>query len=177
MSIRARFQNDLEIDSLVTFFSEPENAIQLIKLLTRKSKVTRSLVDWFVTNYVKEHDIEYIVDGDLINVNVEYKTMLGRYGKKKSDPFNRENTFPLHTGIPECPTIRTSKKQLCFVKWAIQRNILNYIEENYTFLSSVFQCRVKTSRPCKTTSKKQPNTTKETTLAITYYTEPIRINF
>ncbi len=170
----ARFHNDLEIDSLMSFFTVPENISQLVDLLTRKTKVTRSLVDWFVTNYVKENDVEYIVDGEIISVNMEYKIMLGRFGKKKSDPFCRDNKFPLYTGLAECPVLHTSKKQLCFFKWAIQKHILKYVQEHYSELLSLFHKRERKLRSKKSCRK---HIHKSDSIHVTYYKEPHRVHF
>ena len=171
----ARFHNDLEIDSLISFFTISENITQLVDLLTRKTKVTRSLVDWFVTNYVKDNDVEYIVDGEIISVNAEYKIMLGRYGKKKSDPFCRDNKFPLYTGLPDYPVLQTSKKQLCFFKWAIQKNILKYVQENYSELLKLFHKRERKIRSNKKSSRKSSD--KVDSISVTYYKEPYRVHF
>ena len=93
---------DLLMSSLLRFFSVTSNITQVIRLLSPGSRVTRSLLDWFVTNYVRENTVEYMFKGRFINVRTEYKEQLKRYKKRRSDPFCRgHEKFTIKTGVEE----------------------------------------------------------------------------
>ncbi len=173
---KAEFYTHLTIDSLTSFFTKPENAQQLINLLTRKTRITRSLIDWFVTNYAKTHDIEYMYNGKYINVANEYQIQLDRYGKRKSDPFCRDKKFDLYTGNKDCPVLGTSMKQMCFFRWAMQMNIITYVEERYSELYALYKQRPHNKRIPKinNTSKKRDGLSD---ITVTYYAEPYRVRF
>ena len=176
-------KEELTLHSLFRFFAVEENVRHLIKLLSPESKVTRSLLDWFVTSYVKSHTVEYVYNNQVINVNSRHRTQLKEYGKKQNDPFCRGGTFILKTGISECPEITTSSRQLCFMRWAIQNGVLTYVEDNYDMLRSMYNKRKKT--PLKGNKRTKMGfdggfATKEKdhrVLHVNVYTEPYRVRF
>ena len=199
-SVTPSQRDELLLICLFRFFSVASNIKQVIRLLAPDALITRSLLDWFVTNYTKDNDVEYNFKGRVVNVNSEYKAQLHHYKKRRCDPFCRgRDKFLLKTGVDECPEIETSMRQLCFFRWAIQCNILEYVEEHYEELRSCYEARDRrknlrkrnTSIQTKADSVKRRRRgdvsqieeqesvepSKLQTITVTYYKEPIRVRF
>jgi hypothetical protein len=80
---------------------------------------------------------------------------LKAYSKKRFDPFCRWDriTVPYDNNS----YIETTIGQLNFFKWAIENNILDYIQENYTAIEKDMNSRNSTSK-----AKNSSNTTEST---------------
>lgn len=196
--------DELLVNALLRFFANQSNIAQIIRLLAPGSRVTRSLLDWFVTNYVKENTVEYMYKGRFINIRTEYKEQLKRYKKRRSDPFCRgREKFTMKTGVEECPTIETSMRQLCFLRWAIECNVLEYVETHFDEVNSYYENRNRkthrkrtqkamrsqpftlSARRRRTVSLKtggnniedQRNSKNDQRMTVTYYSEPLRVRF
>ena len=59
----------------------------------------------------------------------DYKLKLKAYSKKRFDPFCRWDRISIP--YKNETHIETTIGQLNFFKWAIENNVINYIEENY----------------------------------------------
>ena len=90
------------------------------------------LIDWFVTNYAKFHNISYIHKGQEFFVYIDYKNQLKAYSKKLFDPFCRRERILFQIG--SIPAFVTTVGKLNFFRWAIEKGILDYINLN---LSSI----------------------------------------
>jgi hypothetical protein len=76
---------------------------------------------------------------------VDYKLKLRAYSKKRFDPFCRWDRInvPHKNGSTY---IQTTLGQLNFFKWAIENEVLRYIEENYTAIETDMNIRNNTTR-------------------------------
>jgi hypothetical protein len=75
---------------LEKFYSTPENFSRVEEILTGKSRLSLRLLDWFVTNYSKKHNVSFMAKGDRhVIVYLVYKSHLKAYNKKMFDPFCR----------------------------------------------------------------------------------------
>ena len=88
------------------------------------------LIDWFVTNYSKKHNVSYVNKEKKENFKVytSYKSQLKSYSKKQFDPFNRTERINFY--YEKEKYITTTIGQLNFFRWAIQNNIIDYIRNN-----------------------------------------------
>lgn len=109
-------------------------------------------MDWFVTNYSKKHYTVYDLLGSgsgsgakRFKVYVDYKLKLRAYSKKRFDPFCRWDRInvPHKNGTTY---IQTTLGQLNFFKWAIENEVLRYIQENYTAIETDMNIRNNTTR-------------------------------
>jgi hypothetical protein len=127
---------DLLMNSLKKFFTE-ERFKQVIPIIVGGSKISLRVIDWFVTNYSKKNQIIYkIKENDeecYINIHTHYKSQLNAYGKKFIDPFCRGKDRILFK-VSESQCVMTNLSQLNFFRWAVQYNILQYIDKNYTII-------------------------------------------
>jgi hypothetical protein len=77
-------------------------------------------------------------------VYVDYKLKLKAYSKKRFDPFCRWDriTIPYKNGT----FIQTTIGQLNFFKWAIENDIVQYIEQHYGTIEDDMNARNSTSK-------------------------------
>ena len=130
--------------SLQKYYNNIENINKFNDYVNGDKKISLRIIDWFVTNYSKKHNVFYEVykndkDGmtfeqdnnklhKQINIYHAYKSQLKSYQKKKFDPFCRKEriNFKCHD-----LDIETTVGQLNFFKWAIDNMVLEYINLNY----------------------------------------------
>jgi hypothetical protein len=134
MSLSLSTQNDLLMSRLRAFYSENDysNMKYILPYINGDSSISLRLIDWFVTNFAKKNYTVYNVErnGSIVRfkVFIDYKLRLRAYGKKKFDPFCRWEriTMPYENDTK----IETTIGQLNFFKWALENNILKFIEEH-----------------------------------------------
>ena len=124
-------QNDLLLNKLLEYYNKTQNLDKMLAIINGDSRISLRIVDWFATNYAKEYYTIYQVNelNKRFKVYTDYKLKLKAYSKKRFDPFCRwERIF-----IPykEGNYIQTTIGQLNFFKWALENNVINYIENNY----------------------------------------------
>jgi len=127
-------KNELLLKSLKTFFTEDKFNI-VIPIITGGSKISLRVIDWFVTNYSKKNQVIYKITENneecYINIHNHYKSQLNAYGKKYIDPFCRGKDR-IFFNVSESQCVLTNISQLNFFRWAVQYNVINYIDKNYT---------------------------------------------
>lgn len=114
---------------LQQFYAERADVANLIPLLQGTSRVSLRLIDWFVTNFSKRHNVAYIHEGTEFLVYANYKSQLKAYSKKLFDPFCRRERILFE--VPGFEAFVTTVGKLNFFRWAIEKNIINYIENHY----------------------------------------------
>jgi hypothetical protein len=126
-------KKDLLMESLTIFYREKNNLDIFLPIINGESKISLRLLDWFVTNYSKKNNINYILKKKSKNINfivyLDYKAQLKAYSKKQFDPFCRRERISLLDNNDQ--EIITTVGQLNFFRWAIDNKILNYIHENF----------------------------------------------
>lgn len=122
-------QNDLLMSNLQEYFKLPDHIQTLLDIVNGKTRISLRIIDWFVTNYAKKYFIVYEIAGTRFKVYNDYKLKLKAYGKVRFDPFKRWDRISI--SCPDGQEIETTIGQLNFFKWAIDNNILEYIEVHY----------------------------------------------
>jgi hypothetical protein len=137
---------DILLDSLHRYYDNKKNMSKLLDVINNNNKVSLRIIDWFVTNYSKKHNIFYTLyktstgkltfsgDGNELckqfNTYQSYKSQLKSYSKKRFDPFcRRERIYFNYDGDKK---IETTIGQLNFFKWAIDHMIIDYIKLHYS---------------------------------------------
>ena len=127
-------KNELLLKSLKTFFTA-DKFNMVIPIITGGSKISLRVIDWFVTNYSKKNQVIYKITENneecYINIHNHYKSQLNAYGKKYIDPFCRGKDR-IFFNVSESQCVLTNISQLNFFRWAVQYNVINYIDKNYT---------------------------------------------
>ena len=173
-----KIKNNILMISLNKFYEVEEHLEKFNKIVNGDSKISLRIIDWFVTNYSKKNNICYVVftkhktvkklhacseeneDKKVapkqkkiqFNVYVRYKAQLKSYSKKSFDPFCRKDRI---TDWGPDGNITTTIGQLNFFKWAIQNNVIQYIEENLSEIEKDMNSNI---RKKKTQTKKKDGT-------------------
>ena len=128
-------QNDLLMKNLTDFYADKINLNKMMKIISGESRISLRIVDWFVTNYAKEYYTVYNLHPEnesystRFKVYNDYKLKLKAYSKRRFDPFCRWERISIPYDNEKF--METTIGQLNFFKWAIESNIIDYIEENY----------------------------------------------
>ena len=137
---------DILLDSLHRYYDNKKNINKLLNIIEdNENKISLRIIDWFVTNYSKKHNVYYTLyktDCDKItfvpdnntlykqfNTYQSYKSQLKSYSKKRFDPFCRRER--INFSYDNDNQVETTIGQLNFFKWAIDNLIIDYIKLHY----------------------------------------------
>ena len=149
-------QNALLLTNLLKFYEQNNNLDIMLQIINGHSKISLRIIDWFATNYAKKYFTVYAINNEYskgsrrFKVYVDYKLKLKAYSKKRFDPFCRWDriTIPYKNGA----FIQTTIGQLNFFKWAIENDIVQYIEQHYDTIEDDMNARNSTSKRSSTSS-------------------------
>jgi hypothetical protein len=149
MSYRTGYtQNELILTKLLAFYAESDNLDQMTNIVNGESRISLRLIDWFVTNYAKKNFTVYMIPtqnkcSTIINgqegverfkVHDRYKQELIAYSKERFDPFSRRERIEIP--CTDGSVLKTTIGQLNFFKWAIENQVIKYIENNYAAIEA-----------------------------------------
>jgi len=115
------------------FFHETRLRDVVVPLNDETSSTPRlRAFDWAVTNFSKGRPQLHIVDGSIVDPNLDYQNELKKHHRLLFDPFRRGTHifFETKTGAGEPVVHRTTVGQLCFIKWCIEHHVDRYVEEH-----------------------------------------------
>jgi len=142
-------QNDLLLNNLMKFYQNDINLTKMLKIITGDSKISLRIVDWFATNYAKKYYTLYNIEDNYGNIRrfkvyYDYKLKLKAYSKVRFDPFCRWERISIPYKNEKF--IETTIGQLNFFKWALENDVVKYIEENYDNIEKDMNTRNSTSK-------------------------------
>ena len=150
--------DNILLTSLKKFFKIKTNLNSFLRIYNKKSKISLRLLDWFVTNYSKKHNISYFIKKrnarKYFLVYEEYKSQLKAYSKKRFDPFCRRHRITFTISKDE--EIITTIGQLNFFKWAIENKVLNYVTKHLEKVETDMNVSIKTHYKKKNTKTRKP---------------------
>ena len=150
-------KQDILLIPITEFFNEPKNIDLLLGILiTGKHKISLRIIDWFVTNYSKKHNLVIQKNGKPFIVYLEYKSQLKAYSKKQFDPFCRRSR--IHYVYEKGKKFETTIGQLNFFRWAIENLIIDYIMNNYSTIEKDMNNTLKSTKLDDMATPKTPNT-------------------
>lgn len=157
-------KEQLVLARLEKFYSQPGVLDRVKNIIGGNSKISLRLIDWLVTNYAKKKDIYYKTkDGRDVVVYLSYKSRLRAYNKKMFDPFCRWDRIKFQD-------MDTTVGQLSFFEWAIQDEVLDYLETNYDIVHADMEQSTQTiSNKHMDGRKKRHELSKSATKSITYH--------
>jgi len=139
-------QNDLLLNKLLDYYKESDNLDCILQIINGQSKISLRIVDWFATNYAKKYFTVYKLSNSekRFKVYMDYKLKLKAYSKRRFDPFCRWEriSIPYKDGN----YIQTTIGQLNFFKWALENEVINYINENYDTIENDMNARNSSSK-------------------------------
>ena len=138
-------QNSLLLENLMEFYNKDNNINVMLGIINGQSPISLRIVDWFVTNYAKQQFTVYnLKGGGRFKVYNDYKLKLKAYSKKRFDPFCRWERVNIPYNNDEL--IQTTIGQLNFFKWAMENEIIDYIQKNYSEIEKDMNNRNSTSK-------------------------------
>ena len=143
-------QNSLLLNNLLQFYGNNTNYLdKMLNIINGESKISLRIVDWFATNYAKKYYTVYDINSEggglrRFKVYNDYKLKLKAYSKKRFDPFCRWDRIQIP--YKDDIAIQTTLGQLNFFKWAIENEILQYIEKHYETIENDMNARNSTSK-------------------------------
>ena len=143
-------KEEMLLDNIYKYYKKNQCGLyKIISIINEESSISLRILDWFVTTYAKFFIKDIIESKELYNVNIysEYKSKLKAFGKKYFDPFSRNNKCivnKLYFKYSDDKYLNTSLCQLNFFKWALENNVLNYVENHLTTLKNYIKIITKT---------------------------------
>ena len=117
---------EMVIASLQKFYAGHPEIEKVITYLNGEAPLSLRIIDWFVTKYSRKNFIRYPLDGQEFIVYLSYKGQLKAYSKQYFDPNCRRERIMFQ--IPGYEPFMTTIGKLNFFRWALDSNILEYIE-------------------------------------------------
>ena len=148
MSQNYSTQNDLLLKNLLRWYNQDDRLQTMLNVINGESRISLRIVDWFSTNYAKKYFSVYPIERNgqkqRFKVYCDYKLKLKAYSKKRFDPFCRWDriTIPYKEGT----YVQTTIGQLNFFKWAIENQVIKYVEQNYMDIEKDMNGRNSSSR-------------------------------
>lgn len=135
-------KRDVLLESLERFYKDhPDKALLFLKYSSRDSLVSLRLLDWFVTNYAKKHNVTYSLESDQsFNVFMDYKSQLKAYSKRFFDPFCRRDRVTV-TILDK--SLETTVGQMNFFRWALGHGIVDYVIQKRVEIDTDMLCSSK----------------------------------
>jgi len=155
-------KQELIVMSLQTFYAQRKDLPEIMELLQGTSIISLRLIDWFVTNYAKRHNIGYVIGGQEFMVYMSYKSQLKAYSKKLFDPFCRRERIMF--SLPGTEQFITTVGKLNFFRWAIEKNVIEYLKTNRVTVETEMNAHMKQlsrSRSTRNTTNSSTETTEE----------------
>jgi hypothetical protein len=127
---------------LIEFYKNKDNLNILLPIILQHTRLSLRSLDWFVTNYCKKYNINYLNGIISFFPFKSYKSQLKAYSKKFCDPFCRRERvifdyqnniiidFKTNVKLLHKEYIITTIGQLNFFKFAIQDSIIKYAIEH-----------------------------------------------
>ena len=149
-------QNELLMKNLMDFYANKNNLHKMMRIINVESRISLRIIDWFVTNFAKKYYTVYELNSKNENANVfydettrfkvynDYKLKLKAYSKRRFDPFCRWERISIP--YDDEKYMETTIGQLNFFKWAIENNIIEYIDKYYEHIESDMNSRNSTSK-------------------------------
>jgi hypothetical protein len=169
MEIQSKEQ--LVLHRLAGFYSDPTILARVRAIITGESRVSLRLIDWLVTNYAKKHNVSYLTkSGRHVIVYLAYKAHLKAYSKKMFDPFCRWKRI-------QFMDMNTTVGQLSFFEWAIQDDVLNYLEEHFDDVQKDMDECSTTMQTTEGARRKRHELSRSATKSICLHSVTVKVSF
>jgi hypothetical protein len=190
---RIECKPEMVISSLQKFYTSHPEIDKVISYLNGEAPLSLRIIDWFVTKYSRKNFIRYPLNGQEFLVYLSYKGQLKAYSKQYFDPNCRRERIMFK--IPDYDQFMTTIGKLNFFRWALESNILQYIENHEDEIRKGYNVYLKdliqTQKNNKVTVKEQlkelkeqPRVTRRRTKQspsslnkLQVYTTPIELSF
>ena len=156
-------QNDLLLKNLLEWYDKDDNLNKMLKIINGESAISLRIVDWFATNFAKKNFTVYNINKKdktvRFKVYIDYKLKLKAYSKKRFDPFCRWDR--INIPYKGDTVVQTTIGQLNFFKWALENEIIEYINQDFDKIEKDMNSRNSTSKRKEHSGDKSKNKTRK----------------
>ena len=150
---------ELVISSLQRFYLSHPEINKVLTYLNGEAPLSLRIIDWFVTKYSRKNFVRYQLNGQDFLVYLSYKGQLKAYSKQYFDPNCRRERIMFK--IPGHDQFMTTIGKLNFFRWALETNILDYIEAHEEEIRTGYNAYLKETT--QTQKRDKNNTTASST--------------
>ena len=150
---------ELVISSLQRFYLSHPEIDKVLTYLNGEAPLSLRIIDWFVTKYSRKNFVRYQLNGQDFLVYLSYKGQLKAYSKQYFDPNCRRERIMFK--IPGHDQFMTTIGKLNFFRWALETNILEYIEAHEEEIRTGYNAYLKETT--QTLKRDKNNTTASST--------------
>ena len=146
----------------------------LHKYITKASPISLRVFDFLCTKYIKNKNVIYYIEKNNkkipFNLSVAYKAQLKAYSKLQFDPFKRHDRIEINCLFCKEKKLVTTIGQLNFFKFAIENNLLNWIEipENLKKVEKEISQDSSSKQKQKKSSNKMISSTSNLKITVTF---------
>ena len=158
-------KQELIVNSLQRFYAARDDINEIVEMLQGTSDISLRVIDWFVTNYAYVHNTSYTLNGQEFLVYRDYKSQLKAYSKKLFDPFCRRER--IYFQVPNHPPFLTTVAKLNFFRWAIEKEILQYIRKNQEVIEKEMNASMKELAKLRSSTTPTTGSSTSTTTTVT----------
>jgi hypothetical protein len=170
-SMEIQSKEQLVLHRLAGFYSDSTILARVRAIITGESRVSLRLIDWLVTNYAKKHNVSYLTkSGRHVIVYLAYKAHLKAYSKKMFDPFCRWKRI-------QFMEMNTTVGQLSFFEWAIQDEVLNYLEEHFDEVQKDMDECSTTMQTTEGARRKRHELSRSATKSVCLHSVTVKVSF
>ena len=164
-------KEQLVLHRLATFYGNQDRLARVRDIITGNSKLSLRLIDWLVTNYAKKHNVSYMTQtGRHVIVYLAYKAHLKAYSKKMFDPFCRWKRI-------QFLGMNTTVGQLNFFEWALQDEVLDYLEAHYEEVQTDMDACSTTIAPKEGERRKRHELSRSATRSVCLHSVTVKVSF
>ena len=159
---------ELIIASLQRFYATNPFIAKVMPYLTGDADISLRIIDWFVTKFSRKNFTSYELNGQRFVVYKSYKGQLDAYNKQYFDTNCRRERIQF--GVDGYTPFVTTIGKLNFFRWALESNLLDYIEANQEALKAGYNQFLKES------TQSQKKLRQETATSTTSATSTVSAN-
>jgi hypothetical protein len=153
------------------FYGNTDHFRRIEEVLSGKSRLSLRLLDWFVTNYSKKYNVSYMTKSNRhVIVYLVYKSHLKAYNKKMFDPFCRWKRIQFRG-------LDTTVGQLNFFEWAIQDEVLDYLDANYDEIHADMEAYSQVIQPKDGERRKRHELSRSATKSVRIHDVTVKVTF
>jgi hypothetical protein len=152
---------ELIINSLQRFYASCPAVTKVMPYLVGEAEISLRIIDWFVTKYSRKNFTSYELNGQRFVVYKSYKGQLDAYNKQYFDTNCRRERIQF--GVDGYPPFVTTIGKLNFFRWALETNLLDYIEENQETLKAGYNQYLKETTLTQKKLRQEASSTQSST--------------
>ena len=128
-------KSEIILQSLYQYYlKDNNNNLNIVlPILLGQSKLSISLFNWFITNYIKKNYINIKIKDKTIDLYLQYKLQLKSYKKILFDPFSRSKRIKFYLDNTLEKYLITTIGQLNFFRWIIFKPMYLVFRISYPF--------------------------------------------